>query len=123
MTANVAARGYWNSYTGAFLIHFTVPAEFADYWNGACNSYDCDGHYTYLLGYLVALISTGGCAADPYGICGVFTLLRHTFSEYVGWTVGACLMIMIGYGLIKNQLCQFLYVVDVMVPVIVQVSS
>ena len=107
MTANVAALGYWDSYTGAFLIHCTVPAEFVDYWNGACYSYDCDTFYTdnsFSLPYLggaVGHLDVGACRFH-------FHNLTHT-----NWDTGAFLMIVIGITRIFQviQLHQLLLVV------------
>lgn len=90
MTANVAARGDWDSRIGAFLIHCTVPAESAEYWNGACCFYDCDNFYTdnsFSLPYLGGAVGHLDAGAWRFH----FHNLTHT-----NWDVGACLMIVIG---------------------------
>ena len=86
-------------------------------------SYDCD--------FIDALLSTTlfcanvgrGTNTTYHNGAGAFYLHLISLFLYYAADLGACLMIVIGYGLLKNQLCRFLYVVDVMAPVIVQVSS
>ena len=80
---------------GVFYLHIIYPFSYYAADLGACNSYDCDWNYSYLPGYLVASIATGGCSGDPYGFCGFFCLLRHTHAAYAGWQVGACYSLMI----------------------------
>ena len=45
--------------------------------------------------YPVVLVATGGSAEDIYGVCGLFSLFRHTHAAYVGWETGACILFMI----------------------------
>ena len=89
LMTTVAAHAFSDSGTGAFLIHCTAPTEFANYWVGACNSYNSDNFYTdnsFSLPYL-----GGGVGHSDAGTCRFhFHNLTH-----VNWDVGACILFMI----------------------------